>query len=131
MGRTRREIADLVHSRWLRILSATCGGTPRYRDVTDFDPTAVVIDPMSALLSAGATGDMYSMVLRLVDFLKIRDVTALFTDLGAVSGENATTKGQISSLMDVWLLLYNRESNGEHNRQLYLLKSRGMAHSNQ
>jgi circadian clock protein KaiC len=102
-----------------------------YRDVTDFDPTAVVIDPMSALLSAGATGDMYSMVLRLVDFLKIRDVTALFTDLGAVSGENATTKAQISSLMDVWILLYNRESNGEHNRQLYLLKSRGMAHSNQ
>jgi circadian clock protein KaiC len=70
-------------------------------------------------------------VLRLVDFLKIRDVTALFTDLGAVSGENATTKAQISSLMDVWILLYNRESNGEHNRQLYLLKSRGMAHSNQ
>ena len=45
--------------------------------------------------------------------------------------ENATTEIQISTLMDVWLLLYNRESNGEHNRQLYLLKSRGMAHSNQ
>jgi circadian clock protein KaiC len=38
---------------------------------------------------------------------------------------------RISSLMDTWLLLYNRESNGEHNRQLYVLKSRGMAHSNQ
>jgi circadian clock protein KaiC len=102
-----------------------------YREVTDFDPAAVVIDPMSALLNAGATGDVHSMVLRLVDFLKARGVTALFTNLGGVSGENATTEIEISSLMDVWLLLYNRESNGEHNRQLYLLKSRGMAHSNQ
>ncbi len=101
-----------------------------YRDVTDFDPAVVVFDPMSALLSAGATIDVHSMVLRLVDFLKGRGVTALFTNLG-VSSENVTTEIEISSLMDVWLLLYNRESNGEHNRQLYLLKSRGMAHSNQ
>jgi circadian clock protein KaiC len=101
-----------------------------YRDVTDFDPTAVAIDPMSALLNAGSTGDVHSMILRLVDFLKARGVTALFTNLG-VSSENVTTEIQISSLMDTWLLLYNRESNGEHNRQLYLLKSRGMAHSNQ
>lgn len=101
-----------------------------YRDVTGFDPTAVVIDPMSALLNGGSTGDVHSMVLRLVDFLKARGVTALFTNLG-VSSETVTTEIQISSLMDTWLLLYNRESNGEHNRQLYLLKSRGMAHSNQ
>jgi circadian clock protein KaiC len=71
------------------------------------------------------------MVLRLVDFLKSRGITALFTSLGAAAGENATTEVQISSLMDTWILLNNRESNGEHNRQLYLLKSRGMAHSNQ
>ena len=102
-----------------------------YRDVNDFEPVAVVVDPMSALLNVGVTGDVHSMVLRLVDFLKSGGVTALFTNLGGVSGENATTEIQISSLMDVWLLLYNRESNGEHNRQLYLLKSRGMAHSNQ
>jgi len=102
-----------------------------YRDVTDFDPAVVVIDPMSALLNAGASGDVHAMVLRLVDFLKTRGITALFTDLGAASSENATTEVQISSLMDTWILLYNRESNGEHNRQLYLLKSRGMAHSNQ
>lgn len=102
-----------------------------YRDVTEFEPTAVIIDPMSALMNAGATGDVHSMVLRLVDFLKARGVTALFTNLGVTAGENAATEIQISSLMDTWLLLYNRESNGEHNRQLYLLKSRGMAHSNQ
>jgi circadian clock protein KaiC len=102
-----------------------------YRDVADFQPAAVVIDPMSALMGAGATGDVHAMVLRLVDFLKAGCITALFTNLGVVSGESAATEIQVSSLMDTWLLLYNRESNGEHNRQLYLLKSRGMAHSNQ
>jgi circadian clock protein KaiC len=102
-----------------------------YRDVTDFDPTAVVVDPMSSLLNAGASNDVHPMVLRLVDFLKSRGITALFTNLGTGAGEVASTEVQISSLMDTWLLLYNRESNGEHNRQLYLLKSRGMAHSNQ
>jgi circadian clock protein KaiC len=102
-----------------------------YRDVTDFEPAAVIVDPMSALLGAGASNDVHSMLLRLVDFLKSRDITALFTNLGTGAGEVANTEIQISSLMDTWLLLYNRESNGEHNRQLYLLKSRGMAHSNQ
>ena len=55
-----------------------------YRDVSDFDPAAVVVDPMSALLSAGVTGDVHSMVLRLVDFLKAGGITALFTNLGVV-----------------------------------------------
>ena len=86
---------------------------------------------MSALMSAGFAGDVHSMILRLVDFLKTRGVTALFTNLGLGSAETTTTQMQVSSLMDTWLLLYNRESNGEHNRQLYVLKSRGMAHSNQ
>ena len=102
-----------------------------YRDVADFNPTGVIIDPMSALLGTGPTGDVHSMLLRLVDFLKSRGTTALFTNIAAGATEIANTEIQISSLMDTWLLLYNRESNGEHNRQLYLLKSRGMAHSNQ
>jgi circadian clock protein KaiC len=102
-----------------------------YREVRDFDPAAVVIDPMSALMSAGIVGDVHAMILRLVDFLKARGTTAMFTNLGGLKAESATTQMQISSLMDTWLLLYNRESNGEHNRELYLLKSRGMAHSNQ
>jgi circadian clock protein KaiC len=102
-----------------------------HREILEFEPAAVVVDPMSALMSAGATGDVHSMILRLVDMLKARGVTALFTNLGQGQAESVTTEMQISSLMDTWLLLYNRESNGEHNRQLYLLKSRGMAHSNQ
>jgi circadian clock protein KaiC len=102
-----------------------------YREIREFDPTAVVIDPMSALMTAGITSDVHSMILRLVDFLKARGTTGLFTNLGGIKAESAATEMQISSLMDTWLLLYNRESNGEHNRELYLLKSRGMAHSNQ
>ena len=102
-----------------------------HRDVNDFEPAGVVVDPMSSLMSAGLAGDVHSMILRLVDFLKTLGVTALFTNLGLGSAETTTTQMQVSSLMDTWLLLYNRESNGEHNRQLYVLKSRGMAHSNQ
>ncbi|MFN5689300.1 circadian clock protein KaiC [Bradyrhizobium sp.] len=102
-----------------------------HREVKEFDPAAVVVDPISALMGAGVAGDVHSMTLRLIDFLKSRGVTALFPKLGAGSAETATTEMQISSLTDTWLLLYNRETNGEHNRQLYLLKSRGMAHSNQ
>src|SRR5262245_11525777 len=92
------------------------------REVRDFDPTAVVIDPMSALMSAGIASDVHSMILRLVDFLKARGTTALFTNLGGVKAESASTEMQISSLMDTWLLLYNRESNGEHNRERYLVQ---------
>jgi circadian clock protein KaiC len=102
-----------------------------HRDVSRFDPAAVIVDPMSALMGAGVTSDVHSMILRLVDFLKGRGITALFTNLGKGAAESTSTEMQISSLMDTWLLLYNREANGEHNRQLYLLKSRGMAHSNQ
>ena len=93
-----------------------------HREVRDFDPAGVVVDPMSALMSAGLAGDVHSMVLRLVDFLKTRGITALFTNLGLGSAEETTTQMQISSLIDTWLLLYNRESNGEHNRQLYVLE---------
>jgi circadian clock protein KaiC len=102
-----------------------------HREVERFDPDAVVVDPLSSLTGVGVVGDVHSMVLRLVDFLKFRQVTALFTNLTHGNHEQAKTDIAISSLMDTWLLLYNKESNGEHNRQLYLLKSRGMAHSNQ
>jgi circadian clock protein KaiC len=102
-----------------------------HRDVEEFAPTVVAIDPLSSLLHAGERSDAQAMILRLVDFLKSRGVTALFTSLTHGHVEHAMTDMQVSSLMDTWLLLCNRESNGEHNRQLYLIKSRGMAHSNQ
>ena len=102
-----------------------------HRQVMRFEPAVVIVDPLSALLSAGKPDDVQAMVLRLIDFLKTRSVTALFTSLTHGNVENARTDVQVSSLIDAWLLLYNKEYYGEHNRQLYLLKSRGMAHSNQ
>ncbi|HLH87661.1 MAG TPA: circadian clock protein KaiC [Xanthobacteraceae bacterium] len=102
-----------------------------HRDIEELEPTAVVIDPLSSLLHAGDKHDAQAMILRLVDFLKSRGITTIFTSLTHGNVERAMTDMQVSSLMDAWLLLYNRESNGEHNRQLYLIKARGMAHSNQ
>jgi hypothetical protein len=71
------------------------------------------------------------MLARLMDFLKGRGITALFTSLTSGSDNPETTDVGVSSLMDTWLLLRNLEANGERNRGLYVLKSRGMAHSNQ
>lgn len=102
-----------------------------HREVERFDPAVVVIDPISSLTEGAAGNEPHAMLLRLIDYLKARDVTSLFTNLTHGNLELAKTESRVSSLMDTWILLYNRESNGEHNRQLYLLKSRGMAHSNQ
>jgi circadian clock protein KaiC len=94
-----------------------------------FRPRVVVIDPITNLIAAGSEVQVKSMIARLIDFLKTRQVTALFTSL--TSGEAAEQQSEIgvSSLMDSWLLLRNEESGGEHRRALYVLKSRGMAHS--
>jgi circadian clock protein KaiC len=102
-----------------------------HNNVQEFEPAIVIIDPLSSLLNAGEKHDVQAMILRLVDFLKSKGVTTMFTNLTHGNVESAMTEMQVSSLMDTWLLLYNRESNGEHNRELYLIKSRGMAHSNQ
>ncbi len=102
-----------------------------HREIEHFKPDAVVIDPISSLVGAGVAGDIGAMSLRLVDLFKAKTITAMFSSLTYGNIETATTDVDISSLIDSWLLLYNRENNGEHNRQLYLLKSRGMAHSNQ
>ena len=102
-----------------------------HRDVEEFKPAAVVVDPLTALMTAGNRRDLHGLVLGLIDYLKARGITAVFTSLSHGTVKNAVTDVQVSSLIDTWLLLFNKESNGEHNRQLYLLKSRGMAHSNQ
>jgi circadian clock protein KaiC len=102
-----------------------------YRQIEQFDPAAVVIDPISSLLAIGVQTEVQAMLLRLIDHLKARGCTALFTNLTHGNVETAMTEVGVSSLMDSWLLLLYREMAGECNRQLYLLKSRGMAHSNQ
>jgi circadian clock protein KaiC len=68
---------------------------------------------------------------RLVDLLKMRGITAFMTSLSHGRVETEQTDVEISSIVDTWLLLVTLESNGERNRGLYVLKSRGMGHSNQ
>jgi circadian clock protein KaiC len=99
-----------------------------YREIEEFEPSAVVLDPISAL--RGATGDVHSMLLRVIDLLKSRGITAFLTNLLSVEGMDKADVG-MSSLMDTWLSLVQLESNGERNRGIYVLKSRGMSHSNQ
>lgn len=101
------------------------------REVTKFQPQLVVLDPVSAFVSPGDTTEVQAMLLRMVDFLKAKGITGVFTHLAHVKGDETQTEAGLSSMMDAWLLLLNRESNGEFNRELYLLKARGMHHSNQ
>src|SRR4029077_7156658 len=91
----------------------------------------VIVDPITSLLAAGTDYETKGMVMRLIDFLKGGQVTSLFTSL--TPGGQALQQSEIamSSLMDSWLLLQDIEGNGERNRVLYVLKARGMAHSNQ
>ena len=100
------------------------------REVAKFQPSLVVLDPISAFIDSGDPLEVQSMLLRMVDYLKSNGVTAVFTHL-AHDQRVAKTDAGLSSLMDAWLLLLNREANGEFNRELYLLKARGTSHSNQ
>jgi circadian clock protein KaiC len=96
--------------------------------IEDFAPAVVVVDPISDLV--GSSRDVRSMLTRQVDFLKARSVTAMFTSLAA-EGQHEPTVQLVASLIDTCLLVRTLEGNGEHNRVLSVLKSRGMAHSNQ
>jgi circadian clock protein KaiC len=102
-----------------------------FREITAFKPAVVIVDPVTSLLAAGTDSETKGMVTRLIDFLKGGQVTSLFTSL--TNGGRALQQSEIamSSLMDSWLLLQDVEGNGERNRVLYVLKARGMAHSNQ
>lgn len=100
------------------------------REVMTFQPSIVVLDPISAFLDSGDQLEVQSMLLRAIDFLKSNGITGVFTHLAHEHGQAKTDAG-LSSLMDAWILLLNRETNGEFNRELYLLKARGIAHSNQ
>ncbi len=101
--------------------------------VTEFRPEALIIDPITNFMSIGNESEIKIMLTRAIDFLKKAGVTALFTSLTEGGNANSPEQSQmgISSLMDTWLLLAMVQSASERNRVLYVLKSRGMAHSNQ
>jgi len=102
-----------------------------HKIIQAINPTIVIVDPVTALLHAGTTSETRSILLRLIDFLKEKQITALMTTLTSGSDAQEQTEIDISSLVDAWLLLRDIESGGERNRGLYILKARGVAHSNQ
>ena len=99
--------------------------------INTFNPSTVIVDPISNLISVGTETETKSTLMRLIDFLKQKQITSMFTDLTHGGDALEQTREGISSLMDTWLLLRDIEIGGERNRGLYVLKSRGMAHSNQ
>ena len=102
-----------------------------FKEVAAFRPQVVVVDPITSLMDAGTESEGKAMVTRLVDFLKAGRTTSLFTSLTHGGHALQQSEAAMSSLMDAWLLLKDLEGNGERNRVLYVLKARGMAHSNQ
>jgi len=102
-----------------------------HKMVTEFQPANVVIDPISALLHSGSISETTNMLLRTIDFLKGEHITAVMTALTDPGGAPERTDLGMSSLIDTWVLLRNIESGGERNRGIYILKARGISHSNQ
>jgi circadian clock protein KaiC len=102
-----------------------------HRAVNELEPDVVVVDPITNLIMAGTAPDTQSMMIRLIDFLKMRGTTTFFTSLTSGGEATETSEVNISSLIDTWLLLQVVRSGGERNRTLTIIKSRGMPHSNQ
>lgn len=102
-----------------------------HKHISSFKPSVVVVDPITTLLMVSTLHEVRSMLTRLVDFLKTQEITAVFASLTAAGVSLEASEADISSLMDTWLLLKIIEVGGERNRALYVLKSRGMEHSNQ
>lgn len=99
------------------------------RDIEIFDPSAVIVDPISAF--RGVQSEIHATLLRLADICKARGITGIFTSLSVATDHVTESDRGVSSLMDTWISLTDVESSGERNRVMYVLKSRGMKHSNQ
>lgn len=100
-----------------------------HRLITQLRPAVVIIDPITNLVSASGSYDVKSMLVRLVDFLKMQEITSMFTNLTFAGDPQERTAAAVSSLMDTWIVLRDSKPNGRPRRELYVLKSRGMAHS--
>jgi circadian clock protein KaiC len=101
------------------------------REIENFSPSVTVVDPITNLTAIGSYSSIRSTLTRMIDAMKSRRITAFFTSLTEGGGDPESTDVGVSSLMDTWILLRNLEVGGERTRGLYVLKSRGMAHSNQ
>ena len=105
--------------------------TMMHRVVEEFNPSVVLVDPITNFMVAGSDTEVRSMLTRMIDFLKMKQITSLFTSLTKGGHEIEQSEVGISSLMDVWLVLRDIEISGERNRAIMMLKARGTAHSNQ
>ena len=102
-----------------------------HKKIKKFKPRTVILDPITNLITVGTVSEVKSMLIRLIDFLQEEQITVLFTALSLNTIVNEQTDEGVSSLVDAWLLVRDIESNGERNRGMYIMKSRGMKHSNQ
>ncbi|MBL4676272.1 MAG: circadian clock protein KaiC [Mucilaginibacter sp.] len=102
-----------------------------HKSIRKFKPTIVVLDPITNLITVGTMSEVKSMLVRLIDFLQVEQITVMFTALALNTITNEQTDEGISSLVDAWIQIKDIELNGERNRGLYVMKSRGMEHSNQ
>ncbi|WP_439697230.1 circadian clock protein KaiC [Mucilaginibacter sp. AW1-7] len=102
-----------------------------YKLIKKFKPAAVVLDPITNLITVGSVSEVKSMLIRLIDFLQEEQITVMFTALTLNTIISDQTDEGVSSLVDAWLLVRDIEYNGERNRGMYIMKSRGMKHSNQ
>jgi circadian clock protein KaiC len=102
-----------------------------HKMIMEFDPEVVVLDPITNLTTVGSVSEVKSLLIRLIDFLQSRQITVMFTALTLNETLAGQTDESISSLVDAWLMVRDIELNGERNRGMYVIKSRGMKHSNQ
>jgi circadian clock protein KaiC len=102
-----------------------------HKIITQFNPAVVVIDPITAMLQSGTRAETRNMLLRLIDFLREKQITVLMTTLTRGADAIEQSEVEVSSLVDTWLLVKHFEIGGERNRGLYILKARGLPHSNQ
>ncbi|MEP6674885.1 MAG: circadian clock protein KaiC [Ferruginibacter sp.] len=102
-----------------------------YKMIREFKPKTVIIDPITNLITVGTVSELKSMLVRLIDFLQKEQITVMFTALSLNNAVNEQTDEGVSSLVDAWLMVRDIEYNGERNRGMYIMKSRGMKHSNQ
>lgn len=102
-----------------------------HKEVQQFKPRVVVIDPITNLINIGSVSEVKSILMRMIDLFQNENITVLFTALTLNNTVTEQTDEGVSSLVDSWILVRDIEGNGERNRGLYIMKSRGMQHSNQ
>lgn len=105
--------------------------TKMHKATIKFDPQVAIIDPLNGFVTGSNVNEVKSMLMRLADFLKTRQISGVFTQLISSNATHMENDVAISSMIDSWLMMHDIEIGGERNRCLYIIKSRGMAHSNQ